>query len=127
MGIQTEGPSVGTQNTSTIFKCSFYAYSSIEKIVINHSNSGTTLLSSVVSVYAHQSYSEAVSNKASVISVRGVPDGVVYSVHGRYNYEFVPGSDLKSDLVPDDNTTTYYDLITTQLVSDFVVREAGVA
>lgn len=49
-----------------------------------------------------------------------MPDGVTYSVAGRLNYEFIAGSELKADLVPEPNATTNTDLQAALRVQEYL-------
>jgi len=70
---------------------------------------------------------ESVDKEVTIISVRGVPDGVTYSIAGRLNYEFIPGAELKSDLTRQENTSCETDLLAALRVQEYLKDTVAVS
>lgn len=98
--------------SSNYMEATFYAFTTIEKVeVYLKTASDKGIFGQWLTLSCHLASNESVDKVATVISVRGVPDGVTYSISGRLNYEFIAGSELKADLVPENNHTTHTDLL----------------
>jgi hypothetical protein len=99
----------------------FYAFTTIEKVEIVVDNvPNRTIFDQRLSLTCCLASNESTDKLTTVISVRGVPNGVTYSISGRLNYEFVAGSELKADLVPEPNTTTHTDLQAALRVQEYL-------
>lgn len=61
-----------------------------------------------------------------MISVRGVPDNVTYSIAGRLNYEFTGGPELKADLSCQINETSETDLAAAVRVQEYLADAISV-
>ena len=98
MGSVNEDESSGIASTTSVSAC-FYAFSTIERVgVYMKAATSSPIRRQSLSLKACLASSESVDKEVTIVSVRGVPDGVTYSVGGRLNYEYIPGAELKPDL-----------------------------
>lgn len=51
---------------------------------------------------------------------------MTYSISGRLNYEFIAGSELKADLMPEPNTSTHTDLHAALRVQEYLCDSVSV-
>jgi hypothetical protein len=107
--------------SSNVMEAQFYAFTTIEKVeIIVGTAPNKTIFSQYLTLTCCLATGECTDKQATVISVRGVPDGVTYSISGRLNYEFVAGSELKADLSPEPNSTTQTDLLAALRVQEYL-------
>lgn len=71
--------------------------------------------------------SESTDKQITIVSTRGAPHGVTYSVNGTLNYEFTGGPDLKPDLPNQENETSQTDLDAALRVQEYLEHQVGVS
>lgn len=79
----------------------FYAFSTLEKVeIILQSGQERHIHYQALTLEALFNSGDANDKPVTVISIRGAPAEITYSLSGTFNYEFVGGHALKTDLCP---------------------------
>lgn len=113
--------------SSTYHSAYFYAFSTVERVEIYlQAISPKPIQRQALALKAYMSATNASDKEVTIVSVRGAPNDVTYSISGRLNYEYIGGYLLKPDLSCQTNYSTDIDLASAIRVQEYLSEAANV-